>query len=137
MWAGFRACRARLGVRELAEEMDLFRLVNRFNIRENLAAVKKAGAGAAENDSPQRTQRSQREIGCRVRWLAGCLCGRKYDAQFLIERWSSVVAGQSVRASGIESQCTTAARRERGVGCIRYCFADEDKVKSAVEMVLH
>jgi len=28
--------------------MDLFRLVNRFNIRENLAAVKKAGAGAAE-----------------------------------------------------------------------------------------
>jgi len=25
--------------------MDLFRLVNRFNIRENLAAVKKAGAG--------------------------------------------------------------------------------------------
>ena len=33
--------------------------------------------------------------------------------------------------------CTTATRRERGVGCIRYCFADEDKVKSAVEMVLH
>jgi len=25
--------------------MDLFRLVNRFNIRENLATVKKAGAG--------------------------------------------------------------------------------------------